>query len=69
MAQTFRVRLTGQRDGWFLATCDGPVCIARGRSEAEALDRIRAEIRYRLEFCPCSGIADDYVQLEIVHGR
>ena len=32
----------------------------------EAVERLRTEIRYRLEWCPCSGVADDYVQLEVV---
>ncbi len=65
MAKYFRVTLRAQRDGWFLATSEGPVCVSRARSEAEALDKIRAEIRYRIELCPCTGVEDDYVQLEV----
>jgi hypothetical protein len=63
--ETFRVRIQRQRDGQFLATCEGPVCMSRAGSEADALHRIRDEIRYRIEWCPCTGVDDDYVQLEV----
>jgi len=39
--------------------------MVRAASESEALERIRPEIRYRLEWCPCSGLTDDYVRLEV----
>jgi hypothetical protein len=68
MARTFTVKIRRQSDGSVLATCDGPVCMARARDEAGALALIRDEIRYRLEFCPCSGVDEDYVQLQIVRG-
>ena len=38
---------------------------ATGRSRALALENMREEINYRLEWCPCSGVADDYVKLEV----
>jgi len=63
--RTFRVRLSRQSDGKVLAFCDSPVCMIRADSEEEALLRIRPEIRYRLEFCPCSGVTEDYVRLEV----
>jgi hypothetical protein len=63
--ETFRVRLQRQRDGQWLATCDAPVCLCRARSDAEALEKIRMEIRYRIEWCPCTGVDDDYVQLQV----
>jgi hypothetical protein len=65
--QTFRVRVRPQGGGW-LASCETPTCLARGRSEEEALARIRDEIRYRIEWCPCTGVDEDYVQLEIERG-
>jgi len=34
-------------------------------SRDEALDKLRAEIRYRLELCPCSGVSNEYVELDI----
>ncbi len=63
--ETFRVRLTTQRDGQVLATCEAPTCIARASNEADALEKIKAEIRYRIEWCPCTGVDDDYVQLQV----
>ena len=70
----FRVRVTPQRDGGVLATCDSPVCLARAATQDEALEKLRAEIRYRLELCPCTGVSADYVQLDVerlptVNGR
>lgn len=65
MARQYRVRLQRQSDGMVLATCSEPVCLARAPSEEEALRRIRDEIRYRIEFCPCSGVDEEYVQLEV----
>jgi hypothetical protein len=37
-------------------------------SPANALDALRDEIRYRLELCPCTGVGDDYVELDVVSG-
>ena len=64
-SRTFPVRLTQTSDGQWLATCRSPVCLSRARSADEALAKIRAEIRYRIEWCPCTGVGDDYVQLEV----
>jgi predicted RNase H-like HicB family nuclease len=61
----FRVRLQPLREGGFVATCESPVCMSRARTREEVLEKIKAEIRYRLEWCPCTGVDDDYVQLEI----
>ena len=65
--ETFRVRVA-EREGSFVATCDAPTCMARARTETEAIEKIRAEIRYRIEWCPCTGVEDDYVQLDIERG-
>lgn len=67
MSRTFEVTVRRQSGGWVLATCDGPVCLARARSEQDALARLRDEIRYRLEWCPCSGVDEDYIQLAVRH--
>jgi hypothetical protein len=66
--ETFRVRVQKQRDGLWLATCDAPTCMSRGGDEAEVLDKIKKEIRYRIEWCPCTGVDDDYVQLAVTKG-
>lgn len=31
-----------------------------------ALQKIRDEIRYRLELCPCSGESYQYIQIDVV---
>jgi hypothetical protein len=66
MARLFRVKVQQQSDGMVLATCSNPVCMSRARTEQEALQKLRDEIRYRLELCPCSGVDDDYVQLDVM---
>ena len=30
-----------------------------------ALVKMRNELHYRVELCPCSGVSDDYVQLQV----
>ena len=52
-------------DGDYVASCSDPLTSARGLSPTNALDRLRGEIRYRIELCPCSGVEDDYVELEV----
>ena len=64
-ARTFRVRLTRQATGHVLATCESPVCMSRAASEEEALAKLRDEIRFRIELCPCTGVTDDFVQLQV----
>jgi len=66
--ETFRVRVSKQPGGRWVATCDAPACMSRGTTEAEVLDKIRKEIRYRIEYCPCTGVDDDYVQLAVERG-
>lgn len=47
-----------------MASSVGTVVVEAPNRE-EVLDRMRDEIRFRVEFCPCSAVADDYVQLEV----
>ncbi len=55
------------RGGEFVATSVGePRCTVKGRSREEALEKIRKEIRYRIEQCPCTGVADDFVELVVI---
>lgn len=49
-------------------TLGEPDCFAAGKSREEALENIRGEIRYRVEYCPCAWVSDDYVQLEVLEG-
>ena len=63
--KTFRVRLEPHRSGVWVAACDSPACMTRAGSGEQALAKIRDEIRYRIEWCPCTGVDEDYVQLEV----
>jgi len=54
--------------GYFVHTLGEPDCFAVGKSREEALENIRGEIRYRMEYCPCAWVPDDYVQLEVMEG-
>jgi hypothetical protein len=61
----FHARIEETADGDYVATCDAPAAQARCLSPTCALDRLREEIRYRIELCPCSGVDDDYVELQV----
>jgi hypothetical protein len=62
----FAVRVE-KRAGEFVATSLGePRCSVRGASRSDALDKLRREIRYRIELCPCTGVEDDFVELVVV---
>jgi hypothetical protein len=52
-------------DGNFIAACEELNVSARGLSAGNALDALRAEIRYRVELCPCSSVDDDFIELEL----
>ena len=32
----------------------------------EALAKMRQELRYRSEYCPCTGVPEEFVQLQIL---
>ncbi len=42
---------------------------ATAGSREEALAKLRAEIRYRVELCPCSAVPEGYVELEVREPR
>ncbi len=55
-------------DGQWLAKSAGTIAGLVERSGAtreEALERLKAEIRYRIEWCPCSGVVEEFVELEV----
>ena len=61
----FQANIEETSDGEYLASCSDPFAQARGLSPTNALDKLRTEIRYRIELCPCTGVDDDYVQLQV----
>jgi predicted RNase H-like HicB family nuclease len=65
MRYSVRVRKVSDRE--FIAQTVGkPDCRADGKTREEALENIKGEIRYRVEYCPCSWVPDDYVQLDVM---
>ena len=64
----FEAIVEAEADGSYVATCENPQCASRGLSPASALDALREEIRYRIELCPCTGVSDDFVELDVVSG-
>lgn len=65
----FEATVEAGTDGGYVASCGDPQCSGHGLSPANALDALREEIRYRLELCPCTGVSDDFVELDVVSGR
>jgi hypothetical protein len=43
----------------------GPVAV-HGASRDEAIEKLKGEIRYRLELCPCTGETWQHIEVEIV---
>jgi hypothetical protein len=42
----------------------GTVDVSAGSRE-EALTKMRNELQYRIELCPCSGVSGDSVELQV----
>jgi hypothetical protein len=64
----FEATVEAEADGSYIANCENPHCSGHGLSPVNALDALRAEIRYRLELCPCTGVSEDFVELDVVSG-
>ena len=66
---TYRVSVKRTLDGHFYARCEtAPAGMLErtGDTEEEAVARMRAEIEYQLEWCPCTGAAREKVHLDVV---
>ena len=61
----FRAKVEQTEEGDYLASCPEPLVQARGLSPTNALDRLRTELRYWVELCPCSGVDEDHIQLDV----
>jgi hypothetical protein len=64
----FEARVEAGAEGGYTASCEDPQCIGHGLSPVNALDALREEIRYRLELCPCTGVSDEFVELDVISG-
>ena len=64
----YRVVLKRLLDGKYYARCNAaPIGLAEATADTAdmALEKVRDEIRYQLEWCPCSGVSADYVELDV----
>ncbi len=55
-------------DGTTLVRCIGTIAgevNVVGTSREDALERARNEIRYRIEWCPCSAVSDEFVEIDV----
>ena len=64
----FDATVIQEEDGTFVATCAEAGASGHGLSPLAAIEALRAEIRYRVELCPCSSVDDDWVQID-AHGQ
>ena len=39
---------------------------AQATSREEALEKLRGELRYRLEICPCTGESYQHIEIDII---
>jgi len=61
---TLKTLIDGKIQARSIGTVAGEVTVV-GSTRDEALERARNEIRYRIELCPCSTVAEDFVELEV----
>ena len=65
----YRVTLKKLLDGQYYARCTAApsgIAVTQSTTRENALEKMRSEIRYQLEWCPCSGVSNDYVRLEVM---
>ena len=62
----YRVRVRQVSSGRFVANCDDPKCSASAPTREEALAKVRDEIQYLMEFCPCSSVKEGEIEIEVV---
>ena len=65
----FLTNASRTRDGGWLMRHESPG-VGRvevtGPTREQAEEKLRGEIRYRLELCPCSGETYQHIQIEVV---
>lgn len=47
-----------------IGTIAGEITVVAATREA-AIESAKSEIRYRIEWCPCSAVSDEYVELKV----
>ena len=69
---TFHCKLSQTAGGLWSVRHSGPntgSVEVTASSREQALEKMRAELRYRLELCPCSGEQYKDVEIELIEGR
>ncbi len=61
---TVKTLIDGRVQVRCLGTVAGEVTVV-GENRDDALERAKNEIRYRIEWCPCSAVSDEFVELDI----
>jgi len=63
-----RCSITQTPGGWSIrhASEDLGTVATTAATREQALEKMRGELRYRLELCPCSGESYQHVELELV---
>lgn len=65
----FLCNLTRQPDQGWTAHHEGPdvgIVTVKAASREEALEKMRGELRYRLELSPCTGESYQHIEIELV---
>lgn len=70
---TLKQNETGEWLGSYQGSTDGagevgPIQVAANNRD-QAVEKLRNEIRYQLELCPCTGESYPHIDLEIVEPR
>ena len=60
----YKATLSCDEDGCEASSEELDVTV-RALTADSALAMLRAEIRYRIEWCPCTGVDDDFVELDL----
>jgi hypothetical protein len=69
---TFRCKLARTNSGQWSVRYSGPETGAvevTAASREQALQKMRSELRYRLELCPCTGEQYKDLEIELVEER
>lgn len=62
----YTVHLEADEAGEFFAECAELGLKSSGLSATNALDSLRENIRYHQEYCPCTSLGDDCIELDVI---
>lgn len=64
----FGVTLETNAEGEYVASCLELGIASHGLSSTNALDALRENIRYHIEYCPCSTVEEGCIELDLLQG-